>query len=133
MYGLLCCVSGGVAVFFGLQGVLWVLPFTAIELLAVALAFGVYARHACDKERLSLEGNTLTLCHESAGKTEQIEFRREWVQVRVVPGNPAMLELSEGRKKAFFGRFLRADLQSELLREIRMALHKSDSGKATLG
>ena len=44
-----------------LVGAWLVLPFTGIELLAVGIAFAIYARHAVDYERIRLFQNRLLI------------------------------------------------------------------------
>ena len=63
----LCGVSLGVAGFFWWQGATLVLPFTAVELMAVGTAFLVFARHATDRERISLRDGRLVVELETAG------------------------------------------------------------------
>jgi uncharacterized membrane protein len=122
MLGLLCSVSGAVAAVFWWQGAVLVLPFTVLEWLVAVLAFGVYARHAGDREQLRLSGGTVVWECETAGTTERIEFRREWVSLRVLPGGRPLIELSEGHRRAVLGRFLRSDLLDALAQDIRAAL-----------
>jgi uncharacterized membrane protein len=120
--GLLCLVSGVVAAVFWWRGAVLILPFTLLEWLAASVAFWVYARHAGDREQLQLSGDTVVLECELAGVTERVEFRREWVNLRVLPGRWPLIELSEGRRRAVFGRFLRPDRLEALERDIRQAL-----------
>ena len=51
-YCVSCLLSFGVAAGFLLLGVWQVLPFTALEMAAVAAPFVHYARHAGDGERI---------------------------------------------------------------------------------
>ena len=53
---------------FWLQGAWVIMPIAGLELLAVGVAFLVYARHATDGERLILQAGQLLVeqCH--AGK-----------------------------------------------------------------
>ena len=71
MFLALCAVSLSVAGFFWFMGVKLVLPFTAIELVALATAFLVYGRHATDQERISLSSGRLVIEQELAGKTRR--------------------------------------------------------------
>ena len=49
-YLMLCTVSLVIGGFFWYQGAPFVLGFAGLELLAVGVAFLVYARHATDRE-----------------------------------------------------------------------------------
>ncbi len=122
MLGLLCLVSGAVAAVFWWHGAVLILPFTLLEWLAAVVAFWVYARHAGDREQLRLSGDAVVWECETAGNRERMEFRREWVNLRVLPGGRPLIELSEGHRRAVLGRFLRPDLVDGLVQEIRAAL-----------
>jgi len=61
-----------------------VLPFTGIELLAVGIAFVIYARHAVDYERILLFHDRLLIERMDAETLTQVEFNPRWV--RVEPG-----------------------------------------------
>lgn len=51
LFASLCVVSLGIATLFWFQGATLVMPFAWLELVAVGLAFMVYARHARDGEK----------------------------------------------------------------------------------
>lgn len=118
----LCCVSLGVAAFFWSQGATLVLPFTAVELLAVGLAFVVYARHATDRERISFSHGRLVIEQESAGRLLRCEFARHAVHVAPPAHRDQLIEVRDSGRLVRVGRFLRPDLRPVLVREIRIAL-----------
>ena len=122
LYASLCVVSLGVAGFFWSQGATLVLPFAALELAAVALAFLIWARHATDSERICLTEGCLVVELESGGKLERCEFPRSWVRVDPPPGSGQLIEVRGAGRSVRVGRFLRADLRPALAREIRLAL-----------
>jgi uncharacterized membrane protein len=121
--GLLCAVSLAVALFFWFQGAVLVLPFAALEMLALALAFFVHARHATDGERISVSGSRLVVEQEVAGHTRRCEFSREGVSV-VPLEDSGLIEVSGGGRVVRVGRYLRFDLRPTLAREIRLALRR---------
>ncbi|MBX3588945.1 MAG: DUF2244 domain-containing protein [Ramlibacter sp.] len=122
MYLSLCVVSLGIGMLFWWQGAHLVLPFAWIELMAVGAAFLVYARHATDGERISLEGGQLVVELENAGKLERAEFSREWVRVEPTAGDRSLIALSARGRTVSVGRYVRPELRPALAREIRMAL-----------
>ena len=99
----LCGVSLGVAGFFWSQGATLVLPFTAVELMAVGTAFLVYARHATDGERIRLLEGRLVVELETAGKTQRCEFAREWVRVEPRGDDGQMIEVRGGGQSVRVG------------------------------
>jgi uncharacterized membrane protein len=125
MYASICVLSLGIAGFFWAQGATLVLPFAWLELAAVGVAFVVYARHASDGERISLQGAQLVVELENAGHLERAEFRREWVRIEPKTGDRSLIEVSAQGRSVEVGRYVRPELRSALAREIRMALRSA--------
>lgn len=121
-YGSICLVSLGVAAVCWHLGARLVMVFTGIELLAVGVAFLMYARHAADGERISLRGSRLLVELEQAGQLQRVEFRREWVRVEPKVGHQSLIELSGQGQTFAVGRFVRPELRPALANEIRGAL-----------
>jgi uncharacterized membrane protein len=122
LYASLCAVSLGIAIFFWFQGAVLILPFAWLELAGVGIAFLVYARHAGDGERISIEGRQLVVELESAGQLQRAEFNRDWVRVEPGAGERSLIELSGQGRKVNVGRFVRPELRPVLAQEIRRAL-----------
>jgi len=118
----LSVVSLGIATFFWFQGATLVMPFAWAELLAVGAAFMVYARHARDGEKISLEGGQLVVELETAGRLKRAEFNREWVRVEPKDGDGSLIEVSGQGRTVQVGRHVRPELRPALAREIRFAL-----------
>lgn len=121
-YLSLCVVSLGIGTVFWFQGAVLVLWFAWAELLAVGAAFLLYARHATDGERISLQDGRLVVEFENAGRLERAEFRREWVRVEPRLGDRSLIEVSGQGRSINVGRFVRPELRPVLAKEIRMAL-----------
>jgi uncharacterized membrane protein len=121
-YASLCVVSLGIGVFFWFQGAWLILPFAWLELAAVGAAFVVYARHATDGERISLQGAQLVVELENAGRLERAEFRRESVRIEPKAGDWSLIEVFGQGRSVQVGRYLRPELRPALARELRMAL-----------
>lgn len=119
---LLGGVSLFVAAFFWMQGATLVLPFAVLEVLALATAVVVFAKHAADVERISLAGGRLVVELESGGKSERAEFAREWVRVEPQSGDGSLIHVSGQGRTVVIGRHVRSDLRPLLAREIRRAL-----------
>ena len=122
LYVSLCVVSLGIGTVFWWHGATLVLPFTWIELVAVGAAFVVYARHAADGERISLQGRQLVVELENAGRLERAEFDREWVRVEPSAADRSLIEVSGRGRSVNVGRYVRPELRPALAREIRRAL-----------
>lgn len=126
MYASLCVVSLSIGMWFWVQGARMVLGFAWLELTAVGLAFLVYARHATDGERIFLDGSSLVVELESAGRRVRAEFNREWVRVEPRASDGSLIELSGQGRSVRVGRFVRPELRPLLAREIRTALRSKE-------
>ena len=122
MFVLLSVLSLTVAAFFWSQGAWMVLPFSALELLAVAVAFLMYGRHAADGEHISLLNGRLVVELEQAGSLSRFEFASHAVQVDAPFDERLLVSLQGGGRTLVVGRFIRPDLRPVLARELRSAL-----------
>lgn len=118
----LSLVSLVVGLFFWLQGAVLVLPFAALELLALGVAFLIHARHAADRECISVRGGELVVEVERAGRVERSEFVRDWVRIEA-DRSRGLVEVKGGGRSVRVGRFLRTDLHPLLARELRQAVN----------
>jgi uncharacterized membrane protein len=123
LYASICVVSLSIGTFFWLQGAKLIMPFAWLELAVVGVAFVVYARHATDGEKISLQDGRLVVELENAGRLERAEFQREWVRVEPKTGDHSLIEVSAKGRSVEVGRYVRPELRPALAREIRMALH----------
>ncbi|NTV86363.1 MAG: DUF2244 domain-containing protein [Burkholderiaceae bacterium] len=124
-YGMLCVVSLGIGAGFWLLGAPFVLGFAWLELIAVGLAFFMYARHASDGEMISLRGSQLVVETESAGRRERAEFNRDWVRVEPRTSDTSLIEVSGQGRSVQVGRYVRPELRPVLAHEIRRALRRA--------
>lgn len=124
-YASLCVLSLGIAVFFWHQGATMILPFAWLELTVVGVAFLVYARHATDGERISLQGPSLVVELENGGRLERAEFHRDWVRVEPQADHRSLIEVSGRGRSVQVGRFVRPELRPALAQEIRRALREA--------
>lgn len=122
LYASLCAVSLGIATAFWLQGAHLVLPLAWLELLAVGIAFLLYARHATDGERIALQEGRLIVELETAGTVERAEFLPHLVRVEPRDSDRSLIEVSDRGRSVQVGRYVRPELRAALAREIRMAL-----------
>lgn len=122
MFGVLGVLSLSVAAFFWSQGVWMVLPFSVLELLAVAVAFLMYGRHAADGEYISLRDGRLVVELEEAGRLERVEFAGHAITVDMPFDERRLVSLRSGGRALEVGRFVRQDLRPVLASELRSAL-----------
>lgn len=122
VYGLLCLVSLGIGLFFWFHGAPMVLGFAGLDLLVVAAAFFMYARHATDGDSISLQGASLVVERETAGRKERQEFDRQWVRIEPPVGRNGLIAVSSRGLTVEVGRFVRPEMRQALAGEIKWAL-----------
>lgn len=121
-YVWLCAVSLLVGVFFWLQGAALVLPFAVLELLAVGVGFGAYARHATDRESLWIDEVHLVVEHEWGGSSQRVVFPKQWVRIQAGAGPQGLLDVVGAGQRVQVGRYIRADQRPGLAAALRSAL-----------
>jgi uncharacterized membrane protein len=80
---MLACVSLTVAAAFVVAGAWPVLPYSALELIALATAFVIIERRARDWERITVAGDRVIVERVRGGRQQLREFNRRWLKVDV--------------------------------------------------
>lgn len=122
MYGVLGALSLAVAAFFWSRGAWMVVPFSVLELLAVAIAFLVYARHATDGEHINVGRGRLVVEREEAGSLQRTEFAGHMVKIDAPDEACLLVVVRSGGRVLEVGRYIRPDLRPVLASELRRAL-----------
>jgi uncharacterized membrane protein len=122
----LCVVSFGLAAAFAALGAWLVLPYSALEMAVVYLAFRWFDRHATDWERVSVCGDRVILERERAGIYTRREFNRFWARVELEEWGALHREprlvLRFAREREPFGDELPPEERAAVARELRRAL-----------
>ena len=121
-YLSVCVVSLAVAGGFLWLGAGIVLAFAGLELLVFGIALLVHARHATDRETITLQGEALSVEYRCGSSVERMDFRSAWVRVEPVHGEGSLLELSGQGRRVRVGRYVRPELRGSLAQELRRAL-----------
>jgi uncharacterized membrane protein len=121
-YVSLCAVSLLISMFFVVQGAPLVLFFAGLELLAVGVALLVFARHAADRETLTLIGNSLQVEQHLGKHVQRAEFASDWVTVEPAAGQGSLVKLSSRGRSLHVGRFVRPELRAAFAHELRQVL-----------
>lgn len=124
VYLSLCAVSLLIAAGFWWHGAPAVTIFAGVELLLVGLALLVYARHAGDREVLTLHGRTLQVECSRGSRTETADFQTDWLAVEPSAGQGSLVELSGRGQSLRVGRFLRPEVRAAFAQELRRAVRR---------
>ncbi len=125
VYASLCIIAGVISAGFWLQGAPLITAFAGVELLLVGAALLVYARHAADREVLTLAGRQLAVEQHTGSRVARAEFSAEWLAVEPVAGQGSLIELSARGHSVRVGRFLRPELRAAFAQELRRALRRA--------
>ena len=111
----------GIGTGFALLGAWLILPFAGLEVLLLAGAFLLQARHATDYERIELAGDRLRIDVADGARTAQYELDARTVRIAMEGG---ALLLRGPRETLELGRHLdaaaRAEFATELKRRLRI-------------
>ena len=128
VFASLCTVSLCIAGFFYWQGAPLVLAFTALELLAVGLAMFVFARHAADRETLTLVGRWLWVEQCVGPRVQRTDFAADRATVEPAAGQGSLVEICGQGRLVRVGRFLRPEFRGAFAHELRRALRRACTG-----
>jgi len=125
VYLSLCVVSLAIAAVFFWHGAPLVLAFAGLELSVVGVALLVFARHAGDREMLTLDGPSLQVEQRVGPRVARNDFAADWLSVEPAAGQGSLVELSAQGRTVRVGRFLRPELRGDFARELRLALRRA--------
>lgn len=122
-YAVLLSTSLTVAALFLLLGAWQILLFSAVEMLAVAVAFLCHARHATDHEHVALTDHCLLVERVLAGDVEQVRLDPASTRVALPAGRHLLVRLQERDVEVQVGAFVsdpaRRLFAQELAHELR--------------
>lgn len=124
-YALLCVIALTVACFFVLAGAPMVLAFAGLELVLVGVALLVCARHATDRETLTLVDGALWVEQAHGRRVARTAFAADWLTVEPVAGQNSLVQLAGQGQRVRVGRYLRPELRGDFARELRLMLRRS--------
>jgi uncharacterized membrane protein len=126
---LVAVPSLGIGLAFLYFGAPFVIPFSGLEVLAVALAFYMVLRDGERREIIRFEGDDLVIERGMRELEARITFNRYWVRVELVAGryryHPSRLLIGAGGRQVELGRFLTEAERTALSRELVTALGKN--------
>lgn len=125
VYLSLCLLAMAISAGFWWQGARFVTFFACAELLCVGIALLVYARHAADREVLTLAGGSLAVEHCHGQHVDHAAFQAGWLAVEPVAGQGSLIELSGRGQRMRVGRFLRPEVRGAFAQELRRALRRA--------
>ncbi len=131
----LLALSFGFGAAFAVHGLWMILPFVGLELVALAVAFVCYGRHAADYERIVLTEERVCVERVEADRREQIAFDRPWTRIEVSEqgqgGDRVRVELVSSGRSLEIGQHLTSDGRRRMAQELKTALRVHSAARAT--
>jgi uncharacterized membrane protein len=125
-YLSMVCFSGLITTYFWWIGAWMVLPFTLIELSVLGIALLIYARHARDYEKITLQNSELIIELNLGYKNSLTQWNVPWVRVKdpesLYDRKKDLVILESGAQTISIGQFILAEKRHDLAKEIRQAL-----------
>ncbi|HZF81553.1 MAG TPA: DUF2244 domain-containing protein, partial [Rubrivivax sp.] len=103
-YLVLCVPTVTIAALAHHLGSPLVAVFSTIELLCVAAAMLIYARHARDREILTLQGSKLLVDVQCAEAVQHSEFDVAWLRVEDSGGPQKLCKIAQAGRELRLGR-----------------------------
>ena len=117
VFAALAAVVLVIAGAFAAAGAWLVLPFAGLEVLALGVAFFLYARHAADYERIELEPGRVAIEVTEGARTTRYELHGARVSME-----HGRLVLRAAKEEMEIGRYLGAEARAELAAELQQKL-----------
>lgn len=117
----LAIISVIIGIVFYSLGATLILPFSFVEVFALALAYFYNAVHATDYERLTVDSKNVYFESKHGNNFYKENFLKSLT--RILPSyNNNLINLSQGKKNILFGKNIHARLRSSLEIEIKQVL-----------
>ena len=128
-YAGMCVTSLLVAAVCTLRGAWLVLLFATLEMLAVGIAFLMYARHATDREHIALQDDCLLVELVQAQEVRQYKLELRSIRILGQASPRELIGLEAQGVRVEVGRFLTEWKRREFVRELKQELrHAGVSG-----
>ncbi len=111
-----------VSLAWALSGAWIVLPFLLVELLVLALAFLIYARHATDREHVTLAEDSVCVEVVRGSRTDRCEIPRQWLRCGMDNDQSGLIRLVSSKKEVLIGQFVSRADRERFYNEFKLAL-----------
>jgi uncharacterized membrane protein len=127
IFGALGLVSLIIGFAFYWVGASLILPFSLFEITALLVAYFYNAIHANDYETLTLNGNVIQVESKIGLKLNHMQFVSALTRVDTLDHMNQLIQLKQGQKDTYFGRYVHANLRPLLAKQISSRLLSNHS------
>lgn len=118
----LAVVSLAIALMFASMGAWVVVPFTLLEISALAAAFVMFSRHATDYERIVVGPGEVVIETSLGPSMARVAQRAGWIRVEYSGRHSDLIQVITPARVLPVGRFVPSDTRGRLAFEMRSAL-----------
>ena len=128
---LIFCALGLVSLIIGFAfywvGASLILPFSLVEIAVLLVAYIYNAIHANDYETLTLNGNVIQVESKIGLKLNHMQFVSSLTRVDTLDHMNQLIQLKQGQKDTYFGRYVHANFRPLLAKQISSRLLSNHS------
>ena len=118
--GLIAGVSMLIGLFFWAMGAPWVMPFSLLESILLAVAFYIHAQTVCDFDEIMLLDKHLIVRQERRGKSMEHRFTRGLFRISMTAEPRSLIRIDESGRHVELGKWLMPKERVLLFRELRI-------------
>ena len=118
IFALLGFLSVAISLAFYTLGATLILPYSFIEITALALAFAFTVKHASDYEKLEVGPLHLTFEYQDGFSKNKLQMNRALTRVEVLKTEGHLIKFSQGKESVLFGQHVHAHFREKLTRQI---------------
>ena len=122
IFGALGLLSLIIGFAFYWVGASLILPFSLVEIAVLLVAYIYNAIHANDYETLTLNGNVIQVESKIGLKLNHMQFVSSLTRVDTLDHMNQLIQLKQGQKDTYFGRYVHANLRPLLAKQISSRL-----------
>ena len=127
IFGALGLVSLIIGFAFYWVGASLILPFSLVEIAVLLVAYIYNAIHANDYETLTLNGHVIQVESKIGLKLNHMQFVSALTRVDTLDHMNQLIQLKQGQKDTYFGRYVHANLRPLLAKQISSRLLSNQS------
>ena len=127
IFGALGLVSLIIGFAFYWVGASLIMPFSLVEIAVLLVAYIYNAIHANDYETLTLNGNVIQVESKIGLKLNHMQFVSSLTRVDTLDHMNQLIQLKQGQKDTYFGRYVHDNLRPLLAKQISSRLLSNHS------
>ena len=117
--GLIASVSLAIGLLFWAMGAPWVLPFSLLESLLLAIAFFIHAQTVTDFDEILLQDQHLIVRTARRGRSIEHRFTAGLLRISMTTGPRARIRIDQSGRHVELGKWLMPKERLSLFHELR--------------